>query len=301
MAILARHLMTDFPNQFAYFSKTEFPFRGVMIKGHNHFMEKYDGADGLKTGYTFASGFNLAASARRGDTRLIAVVFGGASAKQRDDHMAQLMDAGFSVLQQRPDAIAVAQKVDPFPALVASAAAATIPNSQPTGIVAASQVDDETLVAASGDAEDAIGQQIMTDAPPLTETAALVPAPGTLTAKGKAMAARSGTLRAKPVSVPPTTASVTAAPTSSWGIQIGAYVNRLQAESQATAAAGKIRAAIAAAAPRVISVKVSAQKTLYRAQVIGLDRKDTAKACKLAGSAAGCKPVGPDQKTVAMR
>ena len=96
MATLAQRLMNDFPQFYHYFSRTKFTYAGQTHRGHNKFMSRYAGADGLKTGYISASGFNLAASARRDDHRLIGVVFGGKSAKQRDRHLATLMDKGFA-------------------------------------------------------------------------------------------------------------------------------------------------------------------------------------------------------------
>lgn len=95
MAILAQRLMSDFPQYYGYFSKTKFTYAGTTYRGHNKFMSRYAGADGLKTGYINASGFNLAGSAKRDGTRLIGVVFGGKSARQRDAHLATLMDKGF--------------------------------------------------------------------------------------------------------------------------------------------------------------------------------------------------------------
>jgi D-alanyl-D-alanine carboxypeptidase len=95
MAILSQRLMNDFPQYYDYFSRTKFTYGETTFRGHNKFMERYAGADGLKTGYINASGYNLAASARREDDRLIGVVFGGKSAKQRDGHLATLMDKGF--------------------------------------------------------------------------------------------------------------------------------------------------------------------------------------------------------------
>lgn len=95
MSVLARSLMNDFPQYYDFFSRTKFTYGDTTFRGHNKFMSRYPGADGLKTGYINASGFNLAASAKRDGHRLIGVVFGGKSAKQRDRHLASLMDKGF--------------------------------------------------------------------------------------------------------------------------------------------------------------------------------------------------------------
>ena len=105
---LALALYQDFPNQYHYFSTREFTFDGRLIEGHNRLMYRYAGMDGLKTGFTGASGFNLAASAVRGDHRLFAVVMGGQSAYSRDNLMATLLDNGFAHEQTDPTLVAEA-------------------------------------------------------------------------------------------------------------------------------------------------------------------------------------------------
>jgi D-alanyl-D-alanine carboxypeptidase len=95
MAILARHLIQDFPQEYHYFSTPSFTFGRRVIWNHDHMLQTYPGADGLKTGYTRASGLNLVTSAVRGDVRLIGVVFGAANGVERDIHMASLLDQGF--------------------------------------------------------------------------------------------------------------------------------------------------------------------------------------------------------------
>jgi D-alanyl-D-alanine carboxypeptidase len=96
VAQLALALYHDFPREYRYFATRQFFFRGRVILTHNHLLDWYDGADGIKTGYIGASGFNLAASAVRDGHRLIGVVMGGASAGSRDREMAALLDEGFS-------------------------------------------------------------------------------------------------------------------------------------------------------------------------------------------------------------
>ena len=92
---LAMALYRDFPQYSHYFSTREFTFEGRVVRGHNHLMERYEGMDGLKTGYIAASGFNLASTAVRDGHRLFAVVLGGRTAAKRDRLMASLLDAGF--------------------------------------------------------------------------------------------------------------------------------------------------------------------------------------------------------------
>src|SRR6266550_6869700 len=94
-AQLALSLYRDFPREYRYFATRQFYFRGSVIYNHNHLLDWYDGADGIKTGYIGASGYNLAASAVRNERRLIGVVMGGPSAGSRDREMAALLDRGF--------------------------------------------------------------------------------------------------------------------------------------------------------------------------------------------------------------
>jgi D-alanyl-D-alanine carboxypeptidase len=101
LAILSRATMRDFPQYYSYFSVKGFTFRGNYIRGHNRLLDSMDGFDGLKTGYTNASGFNLAGSAVRDGRRLIAVVLGGSSTAWRDNNMEDLLLTGFEVLKRR--------------------------------------------------------------------------------------------------------------------------------------------------------------------------------------------------------
>ncbi len=78
-AQLALALYRDFPREYRYFATRQFYFRGNVIHNHNHLLDWYEGADGIKTGYIGASGYNLAASAVRNEHRLIGVVMGGPS------------------------------------------------------------------------------------------------------------------------------------------------------------------------------------------------------------------------------
>ncbi|WP_308219923.1 D-alanyl-D-alanine carboxypeptidase family protein [Roseomonas populi] len=95
IATLSRRLIRDFPERYAYFSASGFDWRGQYIGNHNRLLAAYDGADGIKTGYIDASGFNLAASAVRDGRRLVAVMFGGATGAARDAHVMALLDRGF--------------------------------------------------------------------------------------------------------------------------------------------------------------------------------------------------------------
>lgn len=116
MAILSRALMRDYPQYYHYFSQPGFYFRGSYIKGHNRLLG--GGVDGLKTGYTRTSGFNIAISGVRDNRRLVVVVMGGPSAASRDQHAEDLLLTGFDVMTRRGrgEQVTVAQNLsEPLP------------------------------------------------------------------------------------------------------------------------------------------------------------------------------------------
>src|SRR3546814_12410459 len=77
MVRLAQALMEDYPQYYHYFSTPAFTYKGRTYRNHNRLLKGYEGTDGIKTGYTRASGFNLVSSVERNGRRVIAVVFGG--------------------------------------------------------------------------------------------------------------------------------------------------------------------------------------------------------------------------------
>ena len=101
MAILARAVMRDYPQYYAYFGLKSIDFHGKLLMNHNHLVAKMPGVDGMKTGYTSLAGFNLVASGVRDGHRLITVVLGGPSVAARDENVEELLDAGFTVLRDR--------------------------------------------------------------------------------------------------------------------------------------------------------------------------------------------------------
>ncbi|MBL0941651.1 MAG: D-alanyl-D-alanine carboxypeptidase [Alphaproteobacteria bacterium] len=98
MATLSRALYYHFPLYYRYFNTKLFSFRGRQYKNHNHLLGKVPGVDGIKTGFTCAAGFNLAASAARGGRRLIGVVLGGKTRQWRDKHMTDLLNGTFQII-----------------------------------------------------------------------------------------------------------------------------------------------------------------------------------------------------------
>ncbi|MBN8950424.1 MULTISPECIES: D-alanyl-D-alanine carboxypeptidase family protein [unclassified Rhizobium] len=92
MSTLAVALINNYPQEYRLFSQASFNYRGHYVRGHNNLMYRYEGMDGIKTGYTNASGFNLVSAVRSGNRRVIGVVMGGATARGRDALMASLLD-----------------------------------------------------------------------------------------------------------------------------------------------------------------------------------------------------------------
>ncbi len=101
IATLSRAVLRDFPQYYSVFSQVAYDFEGEAIGNHNHLLTTLPGVDGIKTGYTNAAGFTLAASAAHDGVRLIAVVLGGPSRMARDNNVTDLLDTGFDVLTRR--------------------------------------------------------------------------------------------------------------------------------------------------------------------------------------------------------
>lgn len=92
MAMLGIALREHYPQYYGYFSQRSFLYGRQRINGHNRLLGRIKGVDGIKTGYTRASGYNLVSSVADGDRRLVAVVMGGASGRSRDNQMASLIN-----------------------------------------------------------------------------------------------------------------------------------------------------------------------------------------------------------------
>ena len=106
LAVLARHVAYDFPQYFFYFGTAGFNYKGAYYPTHDNLIGRYQGADGIKTGYTGASGFNLATSVTRNGVHLIAIVMGGRTAIRRDLEMMHLLDTEFAQIDANPTLVA---------------------------------------------------------------------------------------------------------------------------------------------------------------------------------------------------
>jgi D-alanyl-D-alanine carboxypeptidase len=120
MMILARALHKDFPKEYAYFKTKSFRFNGKPIRNHNRMLNSFSGCDGIKTGFTFASRFNISVSAQRigangNPVRVFAVVLGGQTSVSRDKKTAELMEKAFKKLQATPrmqEVLALRDEID---------------------------------------------------------------------------------------------------------------------------------------------------------------------------------------------
>jgi D-alanyl-D-alanine carboxypeptidase len=111
LAILAQAVQQRFPRYYGYFSLKGFNYAGSWIPNHNHLLGRIEGVDGIKTGYTRMSGFNLMTNVKTDDRHVVAVVLGGRSAAIRDRQMAQLIDEQLPrAYAGRPTAPAIAER-----------------------------------------------------------------------------------------------------------------------------------------------------------------------------------------------
>jgi D-alanyl-D-alanine carboxypeptidase len=109
-ATLGRAIQDRFPRYYRYFSTTSFTFRGQNIRNHNHLLGSVDGVDGIKTGYTRSSGFNLVTSMHRGNRFLVGVVMGGRSGGSRDAIMRGLLAENLSKAATTRTAAAITER-----------------------------------------------------------------------------------------------------------------------------------------------------------------------------------------------
>lgn len=103
IATLSLALIRDFPQYYGYFQQQQFVFQGRVMPNHNHLLRTLPGVDGIKTGFTNAAGFTLAASAVRDGRRLVAVVLGSPTRPGRDANVEALLASGFRVLAARSE------------------------------------------------------------------------------------------------------------------------------------------------------------------------------------------------------
>jgi len=109
-ATLGRAIQDRFPRYYRYFSTVAFNYHGHSIRNHNHLLGEVEGVDGIKTGYTRASGFNLVTSMRRGNRHLVGVVLGGRSGSSRDAIMRNLLAENLDKAATKRSVAAIAER-----------------------------------------------------------------------------------------------------------------------------------------------------------------------------------------------
>ena len=277
MATLARHLIRHHADRYHYFGESRFRYKGRTYRSHNRLMDRYPGMDGLKTGYIRASGYNLAASAKRGRERLITIVFGGRTSRTRDAEVERLMNLGFArISEKRARLVALGppqQKPQigrAEPDLVADATAQTLPaeTSVPLATAAATTVSASNTESALALADSvsagsmaAGGTELpVVHAPVGDDMDLLVPAPkpGMRLRQGQPKALAAG----------------------KFGVQVGAYYDPDKARRAAYSVAQKL--------PRLLlkgNIDVSAlrsgRRAVFRARLVGFSRLEAERACQL--------------------
>jgi D-alanyl-D-alanine carboxypeptidase len=133
-ALLGRAIQDRFPTYYKYFSLPAFVYHGVAIRNHDHLLGQVQGVDGIKTGFTRASGFNLVTSVHRDGRYVVAVVLGGRSSFQRDAHMRELIGAHIKEASLQRTAPAIAEHTAPRdePQQAAVTKASTVSRADPT-------------------------------------------------------------------------------------------------------------------------------------------------------------------------
>lgn len=272
MATLGRRVMQDFPQYFHYFGEQSFTWDGRTYRTHNSLVKTFDGANGLKTGYTRRSGFNLATTAERDGVRLIGVVLGGRSSRTRDAHMRKILDEAFAEISKKPTLIAALHRNKPSPRLKPTLAAVLAREQSAPTIDENEELRSELLIAAAtiagGDAAsdalspDGIGALIArADTDDFneferTKLASLYPAVPGFVGEG----------------------DLESVSEFGWSIQIGAYSTKELAQKELEKAARKV--GLNATNMAVLPTPLDDGKTLYRARVTKLSEIDAAAACE---------------------
>ena len=178
LTILGRTLEERFPRYFHYFSTAEFHYDGEIIGNHNHLLGRVDGVDGIKTGYTRASGFNLLTSVHRDGRSLIAVVMGGRSAGGRDRIMEGLIADHLAEASTTRTATMIADAAPAATAEPSVEPAAAPPAREPPAMVAEGRIQRVSAATsaanAAGEGDDGAGDE-ETPAPPMLKAPAAAP------------------------------------------------------------------------------------------------------------------------------
>jgi len=299
LADLARHLAYDYPQYFHYFSTPGFTWRGRYYSTHDNLIGSYQGADGMKTGYTEASGFNLVSSVVRSGEHIIGVVMGGRTAHRRDEEMVRLLDATFARIQQDPTLVAranlpwqeIAAGPKPNPVVAGfqlasagraqSPAAAAAPQStyDPNDEDAAENAPDDAI--ADDDSVDNSDNLITPQARPKPQTPTVLAsyhpqAPTVAQPVSRASAlGDDGDMLAKLA-----TNAADKLGIRNWTIQIGAFANVDVARAQLAAYAERSMDVLGQAEQIVVPFQAVDGQTLYRARFGPFGEREAREVCQ---------------------
>ncbi len=170
LSILARAIQERFPRYYPMFATRTFYYKGAPIGNHNRLLGKIEGVDGIKTGYTAASGFNLMTNVRRDGRHLVAVVMGGRTAASRDQQMAALLTTYLPVAYAGRQIVAPVAENTAAAAAMPAVARATAPAPLPEPAVAEMNEDEAEMTTAAlpqdAPAEPRVAAAAAASAPP---------------------------------------------------------------------------------------------------------------------------------------
>ena len=201
---LGRAIQDRFPRHYRYFSTVAFTFRGHSISNHNHLLGTVEGVDGIKTGYTRASGFNLVTSMRRGNRHLVGVVLGGRSGGSRDAIMRNLLAENLEKASTKRTVAAIAER-NPSDARTdvaeADAAAQPAPAAQAQSAVQAASAATESATPPSASRSAAVASRTAT--PTVTAAVAQPKSEAKSEPKTEPAPLTSGIIQTQPMAVIP--------------------------------------------------------------------------------------------------
>ena len=272
MALLSQRLIRHYRKYYHYFSQESFTFAGRTYRSHNRLVRSYRGMDGLKTGYTRASGFNLASTAVRDGRRLIVIVFGGRSAQTRDAEVVRLMDLGFERLRERHGVPLIALRPEPKPGTAMPAPAVAVGPPAAAEVVVGAPIVPEPRPDSLESDVAAVPGSVLDALPEAARSAILQAASDAPTPSPNPRATEIGSgLVAGPAK---------AAATGAYAVQVGAFHDPNQARRAAHRATDLVPE-ILLLGDIDVSPLQGRRQMVYRARVAGFERETANRACSL--------------------
>jgi len=280
MARLGIALREHYPQYYGYFSVKSFKYGRTRIANHNRLLGKVRGVDGIKTGYTRASGFNLVSSVTDGNRRLVAVVMGGTSARARDARMAELINANMGRTVPRGAAL-IARADDDGSSAVSRLANLILPKRKAPMPEAKPEVE-EPLIEAEGDQQDDEVQVAESEEDVRALEKAEAPAPVEIKRVKTTKVAVAAEAYAEPApraKVPVDPIETASTGVDGWVVQVGSSPSRAEAKQALARAAQRGSQVLASAEPFTVQFEKSGV-TYYRARFGGFGSQAAAnKAC----------------------